>query len=492
MTGLHDDATDTPTGKIENTTIPVSGTGQVDVTFTLTSGSATVWELSENGTATTTIAGLTFDTTAGHLSGTFDSRFGETINVKIKAMNGTDLVDSRTFVMVPRSSTSENSSISFISPLPGGIVNSKYGPRLHPITHVMKAHTGIDMVLPGNKIVDVVAAADGQVILSGGDPATGYGLRVHVQHSLPNGTVLCTTTYNHLAACYAGTGQKVMAGQVIGKEGATGAVTGPHLHFECKLPNGTFVDPEPYINGSLKISPGTNPDGTPTDPNPTPRTSTATLTQDEVAARQAESCKTFGGDYPNDPVANPDPTQGPQPPQDPSTAPADFDTSFTLSMHYEVGGFWNEADSDVIAGNITTAAQQKKVGYVNDPVDSGGLTKYGVSQNANRQTDVKSIALTDAKSVYYNRYWTAGGCDAFSLKVAAMHFDTCVNHGVSRANSIKASANLSGTDDQQVDQYAAARQKTYDSIVAANPAQARFAKGWSNRVTSITAAIKAL
>jgi murein DD-endopeptidase MepM/ murein hydrolase activator NlpD len=500
MTGLQDDATDTPDFKIANTSVPVDGEGSVDVTFTLTNQAdldfSPTWKLTENGTEITSLAGLTFSNT-GKLSGTFSSRLGETINIKVLVYDGDDggdLVDSRSYVLVARTSVSENNSVSFISPLPGGMVNSKYGPRLHPVTKVMKAHTGIDMVVPSGKVVDVVAAADGEVILSGGDPATGYGLRVHVKHTLPNGKHLCTTTYNHLDACYVSTGQKVMAGQVLGKEGSTGVSTGPHLHFECKLPNGTFVDPEPYINGSLKISPGTNPDGSPTDADPAARDSNAKLSADEVVARSAESCKTFGGGYPNDTVgdAYKDPTQGPQPPQDPNSAPADFDTAFSITMKYEVGSFWNASDADVIAGNISTDAQKKKVGYVNDPVDTGGLTKYGVSQNANRQTDVKSINLEAAKSVYYNRYWTAGGCGSLSLKVAAMHFDTCVNHGVSRANSIKASANLSGTDDQQVEQYAAARQKTYNAIVAANPAQARFAKGWSSRVTSITSTIKAL
>ena len=49
-----------------------------------------------------------------------------------------------------------------------------------------------------------------------------------------NGTKLYTT-YNHLSAWSVRAGQKVKTGQVIGRVGATGEATGPHLHFEVWL-----------------------------------------------------------------------------------------------------------------------------------------------------------------------------------------------------------------------------------------------------------------
>ena len=109
-------------------------------------------------------------------------------------------------------------------------------------------------------VKDVVAAADGEVVQAGGDASRGYGLKVWVKH-FSNGKHLCTTTYNHLAKIYVAVGQKVMAGQAIGLEGTTGSSTGNHLHFEVRLPNGTFTDPEPLINGSVSVATSTTPNG---------------------------------------------------------------------------------------------------------------------------------------------------------------------------------------------------------------------------------------
>ncbi len=489
MSGLQDDNTDHPPNKISNTTIPVNSSGCIDVQFEMTpeSEDAALWELEYQGNTIGTLDGTTF-TDDGHWSGCFSGLLGKTIKVKVRAYDGeNEIMDVRSYTLRPTSSNGNN-SIKFVSPLPGGIVNSKYGPRMHPIHKTMKAHTGIDMKMPDSSVVDVVAAADGEVVYAGGDPSTGYGLRVHIKHSTSSGGVICTTTYNHLKTYYVAVGDKVMAGQKIGLEGSTGSSTGNHLHFECKLPNGQFVDPEPYIFGSLQVAKKTKPNGD--ADQVTSRTSNAVLSNDEAQARQTESCESFGGTYPDDQVGEPykSPNRGPEPPETPSTEDI-FPYCFTTSMKQEVGPFWNESNPATISGSIATTEDRKQVGFVDDPIDRGGLTKYGISQNANRTTDVKTVDLDGSKDVYYNKYFKAGKCDTLPNQLAVMHFDTCVNHGVGQANRILAAA---GGSSATADSYAAARLKVYDDIVRKNPSQSRFTRGWKNRVTAVLSAAKAV
>ena len=125
-------------------------------------------------------------------------------------------------------------------PLPGGIVTSEFGWRIHPITGVGRLHAGRDIATPCGQ--PVIAAADG-VVVSAGD-AGGYGNRVVVDHGVMRGVGLATS-YNHLQSI-AVWGGSVRRGQVIGYEGTTGFSTGCHLHFEV-YENGAPVDPRGWL-----------------------------------------------------------------------------------------------------------------------------------------------------------------------------------------------------------------------------------------------------
>ena len=87
-------------------------------------------------------------------------------------------------------------------------------------------HPGVDFVGISGKVIRAVM--DGKVIRAGYD-ANGWGKYVAVQQSDGLFTIYC-----HLSSHAVIPGQQVQSGQKIGVEGATGQVTGKHLHFEVR------------------------------------------------------------------------------------------------------------------------------------------------------------------------------------------------------------------------------------------------------------------
>ncbi len=102
-------------------------------------------------------------------------------------------------------------------------------------------HGGIDIVRPGGSSgCTVVAAESGTVTFAGWYGSGGYTVIINHGGGL-------TTMYCHMQpGLKVRTGQYVSRGQAIGKIGATGYVTGAHLHFEVKV-NGNNVNPAPYL-----------------------------------------------------------------------------------------------------------------------------------------------------------------------------------------------------------------------------------------------------
>jgi lysozyme family protein len=72
-------------------------------------------------------------------------------------------------------------------------------------------------------------------------------------------------------------------------------------------------------------------------------------------------------------------------------------------------------------------------GYVNNPKDPGGETRYGISKRAYPAEDIRNLTLARAKELYLRDYWLQAGCDKVPGGVAFDLFDTAVNSGVSRA-----------------------------------------------------------
>lgn len=112
-------------------------------------------------------------------------------------------------------------------------LNSKFGPRKSPFSGDMKFHQGID--LAAAKGSPVYATGSGVVEKVGYNKT--YGLCIDVRHSE---TVV--SRFAHLSKALVKPGQVVSRGQELGKVGATGRATGPHLHYEIRV-NEKAVDP---------------------------------------------------------------------------------------------------------------------------------------------------------------------------------------------------------------------------------------------------------
>ena len=72
-------------------------------------------------------------------------------------------------------------------------------------------------------------------------------------------------------------------------------------------------------------------------------------------------------------------------------------------------------------------------GYVNDPRDPGGETKYGISKRAYPNEDIANLTLDQAQAIYQRDYWVPAGCDVVPDAIKFDVFDTAVNSGVRAA-----------------------------------------------------------
>ena len=124
----------------------------------------------------------------------------------------------------------------FIMPLKGKI-DSGFGMRKHPIYGDVRMHTGVD--IDGGSGLPIVAAKEGRVIFAG--VFGGYGNCVIIQHG-PG----VSTLYGHMSSIDVSVGNNVNKGEFIGRVGATGVATGPHLHFEVRI-NGEPKDPMLFL-----------------------------------------------------------------------------------------------------------------------------------------------------------------------------------------------------------------------------------------------------
>lgn len=122
--------------------------------------------------------------------------------------------------------------VALSSPLRGAPIGDAFGPRGNHF------HPGLDF--PAASGTPVRAARRGRVIFAGWDTG-GYGNLVVLVHR--SGVL---TFYAHLTSIAVEVGQRRRSGAIVGRVGATGEATGPHLHFEARV-RGAAVDPLPAL-----------------------------------------------------------------------------------------------------------------------------------------------------------------------------------------------------------------------------------------------------
>ena len=117
-------------------------------------------------------------------------------------------------------------------------------------------------------------------------------------------------------------------------------------------------------------------------------------------------------------------------------------------------------------------------GYVDDPDDPGGETKYGITKRTYPNEDIKNLTKERAKEIYKKDFWDAAGCQDLKWPVNCVVFDMAVNMGVGRAKKI-----LSKTEDptELIDR----RDAYYIRLAEIRPVFKKYIKGWFNRTSDL-------
>lgn len=136
-------------------------------------------------------------------------------------------------------------------------------------------------------------------------------------------------------------------------------------------------------------------------------------------------------------------------------------------------------------------------GYVNNPKDPGGETKYGVCKRSYPNVDIKNLTLAQAKEIYKRDYWVPIEADKLHDRLAIFYFDCAINQGMPTAKKLM-QRHLGLVDDGVIGA------KTREAMSKVNKARDNefmtlraqryvttanfdvFGKGWFNRLFSLS------
>jgi murein DD-endopeptidase MepM/ murein hydrolase activator NlpD len=141
-------------------------------------------------------------------------------------------------------SQSDSDFLAVVTPLKNLRQTSRFGWRIHPITGEFQFHKGIDLAARSDTVYSIM---NGVFTKIGNNPFIGnYILITH------RGNI--QSLYGHLSAIAVLPDEQVTAGQPIGITGATGRVTGEHLHFSIKY-HGHEISPLAFLCGLNALPP---------------------------------------------------------------------------------------------------------------------------------------------------------------------------------------------------------------------------------------------
>ena len=149
--------------------------------------------------------------------------------------------------------------------------------------------------------------------------------------------------------------------------------------------------------------------------------------------------------------------------------------------------------------NIIEVVLQHEGGYVNDPNDLGGETKYGITKRFYPDVDIKNLTKEQAKTIYHQDYWRPAKCDEVPPRLRHIYFDMCVNFG--RGGAVKVlqraangknkekievdggmgPATLKAIQNLELERVRAYRVLRFANLVIKKPEQERFWFGWYRR-----------
>ena len=141
-------------------------------------------------------------------------------------------------------------------------------------------------------------------------------------------------------------------------------------------------------------------------------------------------------------------------------------------------------------------------GYVNDPKDLGGETKYGITKRFYPDVDIKNLTIEQAKEIYKKDYWDRNRVESLPQNLWHIYFDMCVNMGKRTAVKVLQRAAVNKGKDIEVDgglgpmtigalkgveldRVRAFRVKYYVDLITARPEQEKFYLGWFRRATEV-------